>query len=189
MTFKGKLFRITKWFGLLAFAFVLLISAVIGGLMVQYPVRAFLWHCTHSRFVNVGNRRLELPLSWWRGEDTDYGAIVLRHAEVGSRIVFIGSDLGTSDLVFAPQKPGRTVKDDKLATTIQHELAAKNRFTPIEISAPIGKIYCIKDQSLPKWPFLKCFSSSLPWTMTFINGAGDAAEAERQAESILATLK
>lgn len=185
MPLKGRLLRITKWIGLLSFGFAILISVAIGGLMVQCPIRAFVWHCTHSRFVNVGNRRLELPMSWWRGEDTDYGAIVLRHAEIPSGIAFVTA----SELAFTPQKLGRTIKDDELAATIQRELAAKNRFIPTEITAPIGKIYCVKSQSLPKWPFLTCFSSKIPWNMTFVHGAGDATEAESQAESILATLK
>lgn len=184
MVSQGKLFRITKWLGFLALAFVLLICAGIGGLMVQYPIRAVLWHCTHGNHVNIGNREVMLPLSWWQGEDRAYGSIVLRHAEIDSKIAF-----STSELVFTPQKPGRTVKDDQLAKAMQRELASKNRFFPSEITAPIGKVYCVKSMSLPKWPFLFCFSSKVPWNMNFYNGLGDARETEAQAESILATLK
>jgi hypothetical protein len=185
VTFKGKLFRMAKWFGILAFAFVLLICGGIGGLMVQNPVRAALWHCIHGNHMNIGDRQITLPLSWWRVEDTDFGSIVLRHAEIDSRIAFRMTD----ELNFTPQKPGRTIKDDQLAATIQRELAMKNRFISVEITAPVGKIFCVKSQSLPNWPFLTCFSSKIPWNMNFFHGPGDARETEAQAESILATLK
>ena len=176
-----------KWLrilGLLAFGFALMIAASIGGLMVQYPVRSALWHCTHGKYVYLGKNQLKLPLLWWHDRDEDVGTIVLMRGVVDDRIAFMPSELHLT-----PQKPGKTIKDDQSAEAIQNKLVSKTRFVPIIITAPVGKIYCVRDQSNPRFSALFCFSAKVPWNLNFFPGSGDNAQAEGEAESILATLK
>ena len=154
--------------------------------MVQYPVRAVLWHCTHEKYVNLGNARLTLPLLWWRGKDED-GMIALRHARIDSGLAFMPSELH-----LVPLRPEATIRDDEDAERVQSRwikgLNGKSRQTvvPIVIIAPAGKIFCGRDRAIPELSALYCFSSKTPWKMFF--GSGSIKE-ESEAESILATLK
>jgi hypothetical protein len=155
--------------------------------MVQYPVRALFWHCTHEKYVNFGNVQLELPLLWWRGQDGERGAITLRHASIDGRLAFM-----PSELLLIPLKPETTIRDDEDAERIQSSwikaLNGKSRQTVVSvvITAPAGKIFCARDRTIPEFSGLYCFSSKTRWKMFF--GPGSMRE-ESEAEFILATLK
>jgi hypothetical protein len=155
--------------------------------MVQYPVRAMLWHCTHEKCINLGGVSLELPLLWWRGKDGEGGTIVLRRAGIDDRLGFM-----TGDLSLIPFRSGRAIRDDEDAQRLQiwwiKNLNGKSgqAVVPIVITAPAGKIFCGRDRAIPEFSSLYCFSSKTPWKMFF--GPGSTQE-ESEAESILATLK
>ena len=179
--------KIARAFAAVAFTFVVLVFICIGGLMLQYPIRAAAWHCVHGNQVIVGNRQLTLPLLWWRGKDND-GTIVLRRGRIDSRLAFL-----TSELNLTPQKTGKPKIGDIEAKNVRIAILAdlnkgKSRPTafPFAINAPAGEIYCVRDFSMPNSPFLFCYSTSNRSNILFASGSGME---ESEAEAILATLR
>ena len=155
--------------------------------MVQNPVRAVFWHCTHEKYVSLGSARMTLPLLWWRGQDDDRGGITLKHAAIDYRLSFV-----TSDLRLIPLRPEVTIRDDDAAEKAQglwtKTLNGKGGqdFVPIVIAAPAGKIFCTRDRTIPEFSSFLCFSYKTRWKMWF--GPGSIQE-ESEAESILGSLK
>ena len=170
-----------------AFSVVVLIAGCIGGMMLQYPVRAATWHCIHGNEVMVGNRQLTLPLLWWRGKDIGSGSIVLRRGRIDSRLAF-----ATSELTLTKLKDVKAVTDadgilgqNALLADLNRGRSKQTAF-PLIVASPAGRIYCVKDLSIPNFSFLFCLPTGARWNFVF--GPGTAKE-ESEAESMLATLK
>lgn len=180
-------FKLLRSFGVVFFGCLLLVVFAICGAMVQYPVRAVFWHCTHGKYVNVGNATLALPLLWWPQNEKEGGTIALRRAAIDYRFAFMPSEIR-----LIPLKPGSTISDDEDAERIQSafmkELSGNTRqpFVPIVIAAPAGKLFCGIDRAVPEALSLFCLSSRFRWRVWF--GPGSIQE-EAETESILSTLK
>jgi hypothetical protein len=173
--------------GVVVLVGLLLVAFIIGGAMVQYPLRAVVWHCVHGKHVNLGKAKLVLPLFWWPQKEEENGMIALRHAAIDFRLSFMPSELR-----LIPLKTGSTIQDDGDAERIQNELInelngkTRRASVLVVIAAPAGKLFCRRDREVDTLSDLDCLSSKSRWRMWF--GPGSVHE-ESEAESILSTLE
>jgi hypothetical protein len=174
-------------------ALIVFFAASAGGLLWanHADVRAIAWHCIHGNYAEVADRRVNLPLLWWKGDDDFYQDTVLVRACNSCGAV-------QPEVLVSPARPGQmSSSDEDQLRAVQKMIAVKNgsktglaSSSLVTIRSPAFVLYCEKDEqvsaisNLPD-SVLFCNAANLPYLFSFY---GDP-HVEKEVESILSTLR
>jgi hypothetical protein len=155
------------------------------------------WHCVHGNHTEIGERRIRLPILWWKEPGSGWNDESL--VERGVLSLVRAYPTGSFDQPRIVIRPAGTwevgATDEEIRESMQGTIAQMNQgsktgwsYSLVILTLRNHRMYCVRDDlnqfGANQLVMLNCSAAKMPYSF----GYSGPATQEKEAESILSTL-